>query len=82
MAVVYYAAAKTMDRRCIGIGVEMKHKLYTVRHAPGFNAVYACKKCGLSFCPGPDGGYWEEGPKCSVPDGVVIETETVILLEY
>ena len=34
---------------------------------------YECFKCGFAFSPGADGGSWEEGPDCLVPDPIKIE---------
>ncbi len=55
-----------------------KHERYTIKHAPGFDAEYACIKCGFAYSPGPDGGYWEEGPDCSVPDPLTIDWNTAM----
>lgn len=45
-----------------------KHKRKTISHGQGLMNTYECVKCGFAFAPGVDGGSWEEGPDCSVPD--------------
>ena len=55
-----------------------KHKRKTIKHGQGLMNTYECFKCGFAFSPGSDGGSWEEGPDCPVPDPIVIDWNTAM----
>ena len=50
-----------------------KHKRKSISHGKECMDTYECSKCGFAFIPGTDGGYWEEGLDCPVPDPIAKE---------